>query len=618
MVVGRRESLGCFARHSVSNLFGMMTIVRLGLASIAFIVIPHAAEALVSYGAARPLTNLVNVNDDAWDSFASVASGGNGVWMTTWSTDAYTPEPAVYLVRSIDDGATWHFVAPPVDDRYASIIASDGAGVWIFATRSLAPILFRSDDGGDSWTEVADFGGEATDNYRWIRFASDGSGAWVAVWAGRVTLGSGDFEVLYSRSVDGGLTWSAAAPLNLDAAGESDTDDSAAVSYAGGDAWVASWQRDRDVMSATSIDGGVTWSAPLQLLTNGNPLEGSDIACKSNGACILTWFDSSGAPSAAFASTSNDAGQSWSFPAILGEFAYAGWPRVVAESPNAWSVYASASIDELARTIDSEFDIVRWRSLDGGETWGPPSALSRLAAWDRGRRFESHADFDRGPNVATDGQGRWLFVWETTYDFADDRVLDTNVGRDSNVVIVEATERCPDEPVQGCVSSTIASGSRFSLKVHDHGNHKLRWSLRRGEALTSEALGDPIDGTADYSLCVWDSAAGGPKLVIEETASAAARCGVDDPCWQGRGSEVRYSDAARRNGAISMVRLQPGESGGTWLKVAGGGPTLVLPPLPLAIAPDVTAQLINVASGACWESRLTLATKNTASVLVAR
>src|SRR5262245_61502166 len=49
------------------------------------------------------------------------------------------------------------------------------------------------------------------------QLAGDGNGTWVAVWSSNDSLGGTtgtDYDIHFTRSTDGGLTWAAAAALN--------------------------------------------------------------------------------------------------------------------------------------------------------------------------------------------------------------------------------------------------------------------------------------------------------------------------------------------------------------------------------------------------------------------
>ena len=110
--------------------------------------------------------------------------------------------------------------------------------------------------------------------------ATDGSGTWVVAWSSdgpvRGTNGT-DFDILFARSTDGGITFTTEAPLNTDAATDSEEaigrtfgfEDRWPALAAHGTRFIAVWHRQRvlsdTIALARSDDAGVTWTAPSTL-----------------------------------------------------------------------------------------------------------------------------------------------------------------------------------------------------------------------------------------------------------------------------------------------------------------------------------------------------------------
>ncbi|NIP86081.1 MAG: hypothetical protein GTO03_11145, partial [Planctomycetales bacterium] len=68
------------------------------------------------------------------------------------------------------------------------------------------------------------------------------------------------------------------------------------------------------------------------------------------------------------------------------------------------------SAENLGGTIGTDWDILVARSTDNGATWTAPAALNTNADSDSGD--------DSEPQVATDGAGNWVVVWQSNDDLA--------------------------------------------------------------------------------------------------------------------------------------------------------------------------------------------------------
>ncbi|HKQ47860.1 MAG TPA: hypothetical protein VJZ71_07315 [Phycisphaerae bacterium] len=99
-------------------------------------------------------------------------------------------------------------------------------------------------------------------------------------------------------------------------------------------------------------------------------------------------------------------------------------PFVTTDGLGHW-VAVWTSNDDLNNTIGSDFDILVSRSSNNGLTWTVPVPLNTNAGPDSGGDFS--------PQVATDGQGRWVAVWSSTND------LSPNMGTDNDIHVARST-----------------------------------------------------------------------------------------------------------------------------------------------------------------------------------
>ncbi len=307
---------------------------------------------------------------------------------------------------------------------------------------------------------------DAGDDY-FPQLSTDGAGNWVAVWQSDDNLSGGigdDLDVLFSRSIDAGLTWTEPAPLNANAASDLGDDRSPAVTTNSQGDWIALWYSwdslggvigdDSDILFSRSTDAGQNWTTPAPL--NGNAA-----------------IDSGG-----------DA-----------------YPRLTTDPAGNWIAIWS-STDTLSGTIGEDYDILFSRSTDAGVTWADPLPLNTNAASDTGD------DYCYG--FSTDSAGNWVAVWHSSvspeggadYDifFARGRIFDvTTLFTDSfeqgqwNGLWVEdsqndwatATQRATDgsysAEVDGSASNaTITVAAPIDLTPYERAQLSFDWLIESG------------------------------------------------------------------------------------------------------------------------------------------
>lgn len=616
-------------------------LLRLATLAAALAFWPESnADALVSFGAARPLNTLAATDGDASDSEPSVTSAGGGKWLTVWrsSNDLGGTLPADVLhplfSRSDDDGATW--TAPSALELTTSrvTVESDGAGVVIVVGCAdffdVAPNdveIIRSADGGSTWSLVSALSIPDKPFNSTPVVATDYAGTWVVAWSSGNSVYGSDADIYFVRSDDNGVTWNSAAPLNTDAASDVVDDYWVTVSTDRAGTWVAAWGTFEDeVRVASSVDDGISWTTPVQGAGSGLGYRNLqfDLATNRLGRWLVTWRRSDSAYDnnrAYLVAESMNAGATWGAPVLIDELGLAGIEsvRILYAGGGVWDLYGTGSVESLTRGIGEEGDVLHWRSVDDGISWTRASALTRTAAWDDGLTYEPvETDYDSSIDVAGDGSGVWLAVWQSKFDFEPDFGAGNGIGNDDEIVMASAFEKCPAAPASGCTTSSSATGDKISITVVNGGGHKLSWSLAKGTATTLDDLGDPVGGDAEYAFCVWDHVGGNPLLVFETQASAGATGRLAEACWAPKGSGLAYKDKSRRNGPVQRLNLKYGAAGRSVAKLAAGGTTLGVPSMPFAQSPEVVVQVINAENGHCWESRFATSSENSATRFQAR
>jgi hypothetical protein len=216
--------------------------------------------------------------------------------------------------------------------------------------------------------------------------ATDGNGKYMAVWHGEDSSNNGngtDADIYFSTSSDAGATWSAADTLNSNAATDASIDDDVSVDIAtdGDGTWIAVWRStdnvggtstDRDIFFAVSTDFGANWTTPAHVHDSAT----------SDG-------------------TSEDR-----------------LPRIASDGNDSWIVVWASSFN-LGGTIGTDRDIFYVVSTNDGTSWSSTASLNSTADSDSGD--------DNGVEIATDGAGNFIAVWQSLDN------LGSTVGNDSDI-----------------------------------------------------------------------------------------------------------------------------------------------------------------------------------------
>lgn len=381
----------------------LATLVIGGILLLGAAPCASAAYGFTPYG---PLNNNAKT-DKGQDYSPSIATDGAGTWIVVWQSNGKPASPIgdegdIFYAVSTDDGRTW---SNP--DTLNTNAASD-------TMQDPEPVI-----------------------------ASDGNGHWIVVWASQENLNGAidmDWDILYSVSSDDGGTWSDPAPLNTNAATDSNTDQSPAIASDRNGHWVVVWGtfdslggtigNDGDIAVARSSDNGATWTPPVALNTNATSDTGMDSfpLIVSNGVTWLAGWqvqDFSGGgygPDAdVMLARSTDNGATWSAPSPLNSNAATDASDEVAVTLSAGANGTCvAGWTSYVLSAGWEINVAYTTSADHGVTWSAPALLTTDGIL---------GTSNERPFVATDSTGTWMVVWEAW------RGLANTLGKDSDILV---------------------------------------------------------------------------------------------------------------------------------------------------------------------------------------
>ncbi|MGV8877005.1 MAG: sialidase family protein [Rhodoglobus sp.] len=177
-----------------------------------------------------------------------------------------------------------------------------------------------------------------------------------------------DYRVQASSSIDGGTTWS--TPVNVSAAGEDGNEPQVVT---GGGIITTTWRgqigANHRVRTSSSSDGGATWSTPVTISDNNQ--EVLELQVITHGtALIASWYiNDSQASARVRVSSSFDHGVTWSTPVVLSEAGFsARGHHVVTDGTTLTAIWY--------RYDGAKNRIQTTTSTNGGVTWSTPVNLS--------------------------------------------------------------------------------------------------------------------------------------------------------------------------------------------------------------------------------------------------
>ena len=304
----------------------------------------------------------------------------------------------IYYKRSTDGGASWGAskrLTWTSGESFSPALAIDSGDaihvVWYDDTSGEYEVYYkRSEDGGTNWS--------STERLTWTSgislhpaIAIDSSSTIHVVWEDHTP---GNADIYYKASTNGGTTWSAAKRLTW-TSGQSflpaiDADSSDGIHVI----WQDHTDGNGEVYYKASADGGTTWSAAKRLTWTSGESYGPGISIASNGAIHIVWYDDSLVNLEIYYKRSTDGGATWSVSQRL------TWTLGDSLYP-ATSIDSSDAIHIVWQDDTPGSDEIYYKkSTDGGITWSSA------------QRRTSTPGYSEAPAVAIDSGDIIHIVWQ--------------------------------------------------------------------------------------------------------------------------------------------------------------------------------------------------------------
>ncbi|MEI6749029.1 MAG: exo-alpha-sialidase [Bacteroidota bacterium] len=237
----------------------------------------------------------------------------------------------IYYKRSTDAGVSWEAdtrLTTNTSDSWNPSIAVNGSAVhvvWEDERQGNSEVYYKgSTDGGLTWGADTRLTNDPANSWN-PSVAVSGSVVHVAWYDDR--NGSGNWEIYYKRSADGGLNWGEDTRM---------TNDTHVSRYpclaVSGSVVHLVWHDDRDgnydIYYKRSTDGGLTWSADTRLTTDPANAMFPCLAVSASTVHIV-WIDPRNTPNVQiFYKRSTDGGLSWETDLQLSSSSLSTYPSV--------------------------------------------------------------------------------------------------------------------------------------------------------------------------------------------------------------------------------------------------------------------------------------------------
>lgn len=289
---------------SVDPSWTIYVVYRGGVSSTIDVWVTTSTDGGLSWSAPSKANDVSGFVQVSQSYGPAIALAGDGVAYVAWE-DWRNGDPDIYVAQSTDGGATWganvrvNDDAAGIEQRGDPALAVDPTGAVHVAWQDRRndpqdPDVYVSSsrDGGLTWTPNFAVNDVATGWQGDPVLAADGLGVYAAWYDNREANDPGD--IYFSRSTNGGPSWSANVRLNEHGQNWQGT---APTMAAGETGLYVAWAYAEpnvgwpDVLLVRSLDGGATWGPNVWVTDFDRSQIAPSITLGGDGQVYVAWVD---------------------------------------------------------------------------------------------------------------------------------------------------------------------------------------------------------------------------------------------------------------------------------------------------------------------------------------
>jgi len=318
-------------------------------------------------------SNPINISTNLGDSILpQITVSGNDVYVL-WNDNA-TGKFGIFLTKSTDGGTNFGMpvnisknIGSSGSPQFA-VSGNNGYVVWQAQATGKYQILFaKSTDGGATFSTPVNISNNSGDS-SFPKILVSENNIYVT-WAFTVT--TTDYDVLFSKSTDGGATFS--TPVNLSNTVRDTGLPQMAIS---GNNIYITWENNGsgnfDVFVAKSTDSGNTFSTPVNVSKNPKSSGAPQIVASGNDVYVA-WMDNTPGNYDVFVAKSTDNASTFGTPVnVSNNTSDSGYQQIALSENNLYVAWT----DTIS---DINYEVLVSKSTDGGATFSTPVNLSKNA-----------------------------------------------------------------------------------------------------------------------------------------------------------------------------------------------------------------------------------------------